>query len=107
MPTPQDLFELPQKLKGLLGFIEAYWIEHGYSPTYREMAKALGISVNAVRRRCKILEDSDFVRVVEIMEKGEESRERRLRIPNIPGRDYRYRIRQVRRKNLINPPIER
>lgn len=101
MPTPQELFELPNKLKGLLGFIESYWIEHGYSPTYREMASALGISVNAVRRRCKILEDSDFVRVVEIMDKGEESRERRLRIPNIPGRDYRYRTR-LRRKQVVN-----
>lgn len=100
MPTAKDLFALPHEPKRVLGFIESYWIEHGYSPTYREIASALDLNVGAVRRYCGILEKADFVKVIQ-KNRGKESRERRVCIPNIPGRDYWYQTRQLRRRVLL------
>jgi len=57
--------------KQVYDFIRAYWSEHGYGPSYREMAEAAcagGVKTAYVRVRA--LEEQDKVRVIRHRRRG-------------------------------------
>ena len=53
-----------QRYRGeILEFVKAYKVEHDYSPSYREIAKAMGIKESGVHRHLHILESEGLITI--------------------------------------------
>ena len=62
LPEEFDTSVLPERLRRVLTVIRDAAVKHGYAPSTREIADALGMSSSTVSRHLRTLEDAGFLR---------------------------------------------
>lgn len=62
LPEDLDTSVLPERLRRILTVIRDAAVKHGYAPSTREIADALGMSSSSVSRHLRTLEEHGFLR---------------------------------------------